>query len=65
METINSLWLWFWQWETDVLISTWVKANDFITAFIVVGIRTIVNRTKTTIDNEFFGRLKDRFGMDK
>jgi hypothetical protein len=65
METINSLWLWFWQWETDVLISTWAKANVFITAFIIVGIRTIVNRTKTTIDNEFFSRLKERFGVEK
>jgi len=65
MEILNQLWTWFWSWSTDTLITTWVKANAILSAVIVVGVRTIANRTKNTLDNEFLGRLKERFGMDK
>ena len=56
---------WIVSMQSDAVITTWVKANAIISAFIVVAVRTIANRTKTTRDNEFLGRLRDRFGLDK
>ena len=61
MEILN----WFWSLQTDVLITTWVKSNAIISAVLVVAVRTVANRTKTTIDNEFLGRLKERFSVGK
>ena len=65
METLNSFFSWIFSWQSDQIITTWVKANAIISAVIAIGIRTIANRTSTTLDNEFLGRLKERFGMDK
>ena len=65
MEALQAFWAWFCSWSTDATITTWVKANAIITGVMVVAVRTIANRTKTTIDNEFLGRLRDRFGLDK
>jgi len=65
METLNSFWSWLCSWQSDQIITTWVKANAILSAVIVVFVRTIANRTNTTLDNEFLGRLKERFGMDK
>jgi len=65
MEILNQFWVWFCSWQSDAVITTWVKANAILSAVIVVGIRTVAGMTKTTIDNEFLEKLKERFGVGK
>ena len=52
---------WLSYWTTDSVITAWAKAHVLFTGVLIVLARTIADRTKTTIDNEFLGRLKKRF----
>ena len=52
-------------WTTDAVITGWIKSHAVVSALAAVAIRTIINRTKTTLDNEIVDRIKQRFGMDK
>ena len=65
METLNQFWAWLCSWQSDAIITTWVKANAILSAVIVVGVRTVAGMTKTTLDNEFLEKLKERFGVGK
>ena len=62
---MESILTWLSTWTTDQVITTFVKSHAIVTGVLIVAVRTIAGRTKTTIDNEFLGRIRKRFGMDK
>jgi len=62
---MESILTWLSVWTTDQVITTFVKSHAIVTGVLIVAVRTIAGRTKTTIDNEFLGRIRKRFGMDK
>jgi len=58
---MESILTWLSTWTTDQALTTWVKAHAIVTGVLIVAVRTIAGRTKTSIDDEFLGRLKRRF----
>jgi len=62
---MESILTWLSTWTTDEVLTTWAKDHFILCSFLLAAAWTIAGRTKTTIDNEFLGRLKKRFSVGK